>query len=168
MLRSSVNDYFLHIFVILEHAVFICDVLRDFLRFIQHKKREKHLWRSVTFSKVASWSTKSRSTKLQGFHLFLSVTFFSVQTQFFEIYKDEENFLNRPKIIYIRYFFHWNTKFLRIQISYYLLLAFFCEYCEIFKNACFEKHQQTAASVLICFISVLSSFPQPSPEFFLS
>ena len=29
--------------------------LRDLVPFIQFKKREKHPWRSVTFSKVAGW-----------------------------------------------------------------------------------------------------------------
>ena len=31
----------------------ICDALRDLLPFVQFKKREKHPWRNVTFSKVA-------------------------------------------------------------------------------------------------------------------
>ena len=31
----------------------ICDALRDLVPFVQFKKREKHLWRSVNFSKVA-------------------------------------------------------------------------------------------------------------------
>ena len=31
----------------------ICDALHDFIPFVQFKKREKHPWRSVTFSKVA-------------------------------------------------------------------------------------------------------------------
>ena len=31
----------------------ICDALRDLVPFIQIKKREKHPWRAVTFSKVA-------------------------------------------------------------------------------------------------------------------
>ena len=31
----------------------ICDALRDLVAFVQFKKREKHLWRSVTFSKVS-------------------------------------------------------------------------------------------------------------------
>ena len=31
----------------------ICDVLRDLVPFEQSKKREKHPWRSVIFSKVA-------------------------------------------------------------------------------------------------------------------
>ena len=31
----------------------ICDALRDFVPFVQFKKREKHPWRSVTFNKVA-------------------------------------------------------------------------------------------------------------------
>ena len=33
----------------------ICDVLRDLLPFVQFEKREKHPWRSVTFSKVAGF-----------------------------------------------------------------------------------------------------------------
>ena len=33
----------------------ICDALRNLLSFVQFKKREKHLWRSVTFSKVAEF-----------------------------------------------------------------------------------------------------------------
>ena len=34
----------------------ICDALRYLVLFIQFNKREKHPWRSVTFSKVAGWS----------------------------------------------------------------------------------------------------------------
>ena len=34
-----------------------CDALRDFVSFVQFKKREKKPWRSVTFSKVAGFST---------------------------------------------------------------------------------------------------------------
>ena len=34
----------------------ICDVLRDLVPFVQFKKREKHPWKSVTFSKVAEFS----------------------------------------------------------------------------------------------------------------
>ena len=33
--------------------VYICDALRNLVPFVQFKKREKHPWRSVTFSKVA-------------------------------------------------------------------------------------------------------------------
>ena len=33
----------------------LCDALRDLVPFLQFKKREKHLWRSVTFSKVAGF-----------------------------------------------------------------------------------------------------------------
>ena len=29
-----------------------CDALRDLVPFVQFKKREKHTWRSVTYSKV--------------------------------------------------------------------------------------------------------------------
>ena len=45
----------------------ICDVLCDLVLFVQFKKREKHPWRSVTFSKVANFflnckiDTKSRN-----------------------------------------------------------------------------------------------------------
>ena len=35
-------------------GLIICDVLRELVPFVQFKKREKHPWRSVTFSKVAS------------------------------------------------------------------------------------------------------------------
>ena len=34
----------------------ICDALRDLVLFVQFKKREKHPWRNVNFSKVAGWS----------------------------------------------------------------------------------------------------------------
>ena len=30
----------------------MCNALRDLVPFVQYKKREKHPWRSVTFSKV--------------------------------------------------------------------------------------------------------------------
>ena len=43
------------------HKLHICDALRDLVPFLQLKKREKHPWRSVTFSKVAG-------------HVFLSCT----------------------------------------------------------------------------------------------
>ena len=34
----------------------VCDALRDLVAFVQFKKREKHPWRSVNFSKVAGFS----------------------------------------------------------------------------------------------------------------
>ena len=34
----------------------ICDALRDLVAFIQFKKREKHTWSSVNFSKVVDFS----------------------------------------------------------------------------------------------------------------
>ena len=33
----------------------ICDAFHDLVPFIQFKKREKHPWRNVTFSKVADF-----------------------------------------------------------------------------------------------------------------
>ena len=49
--------------------MYICEAFREFVPFVQFKKREKHPWRSVTFSKVAGFSrflnctngTKSRN-----------------------------------------------------------------------------------------------------------
>ena len=38
----------------------ICDALRDLAPFVQFKKREKHQWRSVTFSKVAGFCGTSK------------------------------------------------------------------------------------------------------------
>ena len=35
----------------------ICDALRDLVLFVQFKKREKHPWRRVNFSKVPSTTT---------------------------------------------------------------------------------------------------------------
>ena len=34
-------------------SIHICDVLHDLVPFVQFRKRKKHPWRSVTFSKVA-------------------------------------------------------------------------------------------------------------------
>ena len=36
-----------------ELQTYICGALRDLVPFVQFKKREKHSWRSVSFSKVA-------------------------------------------------------------------------------------------------------------------
>ena len=36
----------------------ICGALRDLVPFVQFKKREKHPWRSVNFSKVAGFSLR--------------------------------------------------------------------------------------------------------------
>ena len=36
----------------------ICGALRDLTPFVQFKKREKHPWRSVTFSKVAGYELR--------------------------------------------------------------------------------------------------------------
>ena len=41
-----------------QYGNYICDALRDLLPFVQFRKREKHPWRSVTFSKVAGFSLK--------------------------------------------------------------------------------------------------------------
>ena len=35
-----------------EENDYICDTFLDLLRFVQSKKREKHLWKRVTFSKA--------------------------------------------------------------------------------------------------------------------
>ena len=54
-----------------------CDALRDLVLFVQFQKREKHLWRSVNFSKVAGFkpATLLKLTVLHGyFSLFLNCT----------------------------------------------------------------------------------------------
>ena len=38
-----------------DSTMIICDVLRNFEPFVLFKKREKHPWRSATFSKVAGF-----------------------------------------------------------------------------------------------------------------
>ena len=43
---------------ILIHNRFTCDALRDLVPLVQFKKREKHPWKSVTFSKIAGFSLK--------------------------------------------------------------------------------------------------------------
>ena len=45
-----------------------CDALRDLVAFVQFKKREKHPWRSVDFSKFDPWNlqTKAEGMKIQG------------------------------------------------------------------------------------------------------
>ena len=47
-----VESLFLLFYVLRPH---ICDVLHDLISFLEFKKREKHPWRSVNFSKVADW-----------------------------------------------------------------------------------------------------------------
>ena len=41
------------------HCFIICDALCDLVPFVQFKKREKHPWRSVNFSKVAGLKLKA-------------------------------------------------------------------------------------------------------------
>ena len=46
----------LKIAVSYEKKICICDALFDLVPFVQFNKREKHRWKSVTFSKVAGFS----------------------------------------------------------------------------------------------------------------
>ena len=46
-----------------------CDALRDLVPFVQFKKREKHSWRSVTFSKACNF-TKSNTPPLKFLKLY--------------------------------------------------------------------------------------------------
>ena len=41
-----------YILDLLNVCIYICDTLRDLVPFVQFKKREKHPWRSVTFSRL--------------------------------------------------------------------------------------------------------------------
>ena len=46
-----------------ENSANVCDALLDLVAFVQFKKREKHPWRSVNFSKVAGISTTFKERK---------------------------------------------------------------------------------------------------------
>ena len=46
----------------------MCDALRDLVAFVQFKKREKHPWRSVNFSKNAGY--KKKHSSISVFHVF--------------------------------------------------------------------------------------------------
>ena len=50
--------------------LFISDILCDLISFVQFKKREKHPWRSVTFSKVAGYFIKSNTPQWVFFTFF--------------------------------------------------------------------------------------------------
>ena len=45
-------------------------MLRDLVPFVQFKKREKHPWRSATFSKVPGYFTKSNTPPWEFFMFF--------------------------------------------------------------------------------------------------
>ena len=47
----------------------ICGVLRDLVPFVEFKKREKHSWRSVNFSKVAGFSQHSSMGVFHAFEI---------------------------------------------------------------------------------------------------
>ena len=64
----KVFDY-LHITICKLRKTFMCDALRDSVTFALFKKREKHPWRSVTFSTVAGFQTKKVLPKLGYFEI---------------------------------------------------------------------------------------------------
>ena len=52
--RLFSSEYYVTIFVFYQNQKQnVCGALRDLVPFAQSKKREKHTWRSVTFSKGA-------------------------------------------------------------------------------------------------------------------
>ena len=51
----------------LKSLISICGALRDLVRSAQLKKREKHPWRSITFSKVAGFKKKFLTISLTHF-----------------------------------------------------------------------------------------------------
>ena len=50
---------------LINHGTNICDALSDSVPFVQFEKREKHPWRSVTFSKVADFPKWSDALNYQ-------------------------------------------------------------------------------------------------------
>ena len=69
-----------------------CGALRDFVAFVQFKKREKQPWRSVTVSKVAEPATLLKVTLLHGcFSRFLNCTIGTINRathKFFPMFPD--------------------------------------------------------------------------------
>ena len=56
MLKASIkilSSFYLYEKKLFSIRLIICDDLHDLIPFVQFKKREKHPWWSVTFSKVA-------------------------------------------------------------------------------------------------------------------
>ena len=51
----------------------ICDALRDLIPFVQYKKREKHPWRSVAFSKVVVCDFTKSNTLSWVFYTFCTL-----------------------------------------------------------------------------------------------
>ena len=51
-LRRAPKYRVVFVFISLKSLCFICDAFRDLVSFVQFKKREKHLWKSITFSKI--------------------------------------------------------------------------------------------------------------------
>ena len=55
MIDTCYNSRNLFSIICINYKWHICDALRDLIPFVQFKKREKHPWRSVNFSKVAGF-----------------------------------------------------------------------------------------------------------------
>ena len=51
----------------------VCDVLSDLVPFVLFKKREKHPWKSITFSKVAESNFTESNTPPWVFFMFFKL-----------------------------------------------------------------------------------------------
>ena len=71
----------------------LCDALRDLVPFIQFKKREKHPWRSVTFSKVACRLKRATLLKVtllySCFACFLNCTDVTKSRKAFHVWRND-------------------------------------------------------------------------------
>ena len=65
------RNYFEHHLSVVTFVIFLlhmCDALRDLVSYAQFKKREKHLWRSETFSKASHIDWSKYLIKILEFH----------------------------------------------------------------------------------------------------
>ena len=104
----------------------ICDVLRDLVPFVQFKKREKYLQRSVTFSKVAGFqpATLQKVALPPGcFSRFLNCTNGTISHNASHITKNQSGLRFHMKICKLKNAFHINknashTKNQTTQVPY--------------------------------------------------
>ena len=106
-LRRNYHNFFLFVYYRLRfhiNELQICSALRELVPFVQFKKREKHPWKSVNFSKIAGWSwyqIAQRITNHEPNHVTqMSLSYLQNMSSYYPsgIYKLSIHFL-------VRYFF---------------------------------------------------------------
>ena len=79
----------------------ICEALRNLVAFVQFKKREKHPWRSVNFSKVAGYHIYTNSSTLSGLVLDRWSALIRLYPDMFRfsLFKGANNFVSNLRLI---------------------------------------------------------------------